>query len=625
MLRLCRHLFLATAVLASSSALAQTTTLTEDQKKSVGENRQFAVELGINLGAHLFRAGPDVQGLNNAFHGEVRVGYRVLRPLALELGFGITPTQSTDGTLSVLTLNPHFDAVFDMLQFRVRPYLGIGFGGIIYTSPVANVAFFEGHFLAGLKIAIWKDLAFRAEFKGMFHPSANPAVGSSRSFGYFVNGIVTGGLMYSFGGKPYRVDRDGDTIFDEDDKCPDVPGELVYDGCPPPVDSDGDGIMDDKDQCPDVPGLAEYNGCPPPDQDGDGVTDDKDKCPAEPGPASNNGCPEVVLEDKKILLRQARFETNKANILPEYAGILDELANFMKRHPEIERVAVHGHTDIEGTRQRNQQLSNDRAAAVMAYLVERGVDKNRLEQKGFGQDKPIASNRTPEGKAKNRRVEFVVLKMNDGKEVKVPPKPVEPKPEPIAPKPVQPEPAPVEPAPVPVEPKPAPVEPKKVEEVPTPKPLAPKAEKKPEPAPAQEEPKPSAGPKPLVPKDNKPAPAPAPAPEEPKPSAGPKPLVPKDNKPAETPPPAPAPEEPKPSAGPKPLVPKDSNKPAEAKPVEPKKEEAKPVEPKKEEPKPAEPKKEDKKRVIKKESAPAPAEPAPEAPAEPTRKPIAPK
>ncbi|MCC6810809.1 MAG: OmpA family protein [Deltaproteobacteria bacterium] len=606
--------FAAVVPLLCSVASAQTAPpvqLTEDQKKSVGENRQFAVELGINVGAHLFRAGQDAQGLNNAFHGDIRVGYRVLRPLSIEVGFGITPTSSSDRTLNIVALNPHLDVNFDLLQFRVRPYLGIGFGGMIYTSQVANVAFLEGHFQAGVKIAIWKDLAFRAEFKGLFHPSANPAVGTNRSFGYFVNGIVTGGFMYSFGGKPYRVDRDGDSIYDEDDKCPDIPGEAAYEGCPPPVDSDGDGIMDDKDQCPDVPGLAEYNGCPPPDQDGDGVTDDKDKCPAEPGPASNQGCPEVVLEDNKILTRQARFETNKADILPEYSAVLDELANFMKRHVEIELVAVHGHTDIEGTRQRNQALSNERAEAVLGYLVSKGVEKSRLQAKGFGQDKPIASNRTPEGKAKNRRVEFVVLQKNEGKEPKKLPKKEEPKkeePPPTPPPPVEekvdePKPLPVEPTPAPA---PAP-EPKKEEK--GPKPLTPKEEPKkeepkptPAPEPKKEEPKPAGGPKPLVPK------------EEPKPAGGPKPLVPKEEKPAE---PKPAPvepkkEEPKPAPAPAPVEPK---KP------EVKKEEAKPAEPKKEEPKKEDPKK----RVLKKEEKKA-EEPAPEEEKkEEGRKPLLPK
>ena len=85
----------------------------------------------------------------------------------------------------------------------------------------------------------------------------------------------------------------------------------------------------------------------------------------------------------------------------------------MKEHPEIARVAVDGHTDSVGTARANLALSRRRAIAVMRWLVAHGVDERRLEARGFGPRRPIADNKTAEGRAKNRRVEFQILKRTD--------------------------------------------------------------------------------------------------------------------------------------------------------------------------------------------------------------------
>lgn len=390
--------------------------LTEDQRKGIGENRQGAFEFGLQLGGHLFRAGSDdPQQLKNAFHTKLWLGYRALRAVGIEAGLGLTPTGASDNSAGVFVLHPHIDVNFDLLQFRVRPYVGLGFGGMFYTAAVNPTSNLEGHFQGGLKVSVWRDLALRAEAKVLFHTALNP-IAREKPFGFFANATITGGVMYAIGGKLYRIDRDKDGVYDEDDRCPDVPGEAQYDGCPPPKDSDGDGINDDKDQCPEIPGVIDFNGCPAPDQDGDGVIDPKDKCPAEPGKPENDGCPEQKIEeegDRLILGRHARFDTNKSEVLEEYAEVLDALVKFLRRHIEIELVGIYGHTDIEGPRQRNQILSVERSEAVKRYLLAKGIDKSRLLTKGFGQDKPIASNKSPEGRAKNRRVEFVVLKRSD--------------------------------------------------------------------------------------------------------------------------------------------------------------------------------------------------------------------
>lgn len=203
-------------------------------------------------------------------------------------------------------------------------------------------------------------------------------------------------------------DKDKDGIADIDDECPEKPGLPKFKGCP---DRDNDGIVDDKDRCPDDPGPVEHQGCP--DRDGDKVVDIDDKCPDEPGEVERNGCPapKAVLTEKKIeILEVVHFETDKAIIKPESYGLLRDVAKILKEHPEIKLVEVQGHTDNKGGKAYNMKLSQKRAEAVRDFLIKEGIELDRLTAKGFGPTKPVADNKTEEGRAKNRRVEFVIIK-----------------------------------------------------------------------------------------------------------------------------------------------------------------------------------------------------------------------
>jgi len=202
-------------------------------------------------------------------------------------------------------------------------------------------------------------------------------------------------------------DRDGDGITDADDKCPDVAGIARYQGCPIP-DTDKDGINDELDKCPTVPGIARYQGCPIPDTDGDGVNDEEDKCINEKGPASNFGCPVISEEIIKKVNRAAQnifFSTGSSKLLAKSFPKLNEVVTILKENPTY-KVNIDGHTDNTGKADKNQTLSEARAASVKAYLVSKAVDEGRLTSSGFGQDKPIADNKTAAGRAKNRRVEM---------------------------------------------------------------------------------------------------------------------------------------------------------------------------------------------------------------------------
>lgn len=267
------------------------------------------------------------------------------------------------------------------------------------------------------------------------------------------------GLAYKFGGK----DRDGDGIYDRNDACPDVPGLKQFQGCP---DTDGDGIADKDDSCPEVAGLAEFQGCPDtdgdgitdkddacpevagpksligcPDADGDGIADKNDKCPQVAGPienagcpwpdtdgdgvldkddkcidvkgtVANNGCPEISEDQINQLNAYAKtilFDSSKSSFKEETFAVLQSITAILKQYPSV-KFSIEGHTDSDGTNAANQKLSEERAGAVKNYLVENGIDANRLTLVGYGESKPSSSNKTASGKANNRRVEVKLAK-----------------------------------------------------------------------------------------------------------------------------------------------------------------------------------------------------------------------
>lgn len=214
---------------------------------------------------------------------------------------------------------------------------------------------------------------------------------------YYIDGV-------SVNLKP-EDDRDKDGIIDKEDKCPDEPGPAATQGCP---DADGDGVADKDDKCPNLAGTAEWEGCP--DSDGDGIPDHKDRCPNVAGIPEMRGCPAIKEETKKLFekaLTGIQFETGSAKIKKTSFGILDDVVKVMQENPEY-NLDIHGHTDNTGKADKNLQLSKDRAASVREYLTSKGVSNNRLRSEGFGQDQPVADNKTAAGRAKNRRVEFKV-------------------------------------------------------------------------------------------------------------------------------------------------------------------------------------------------------------------------
>ncbi len=215
-------------------------------------------------------------------------------------------------------------------------------------------------------------------------------------------------------GCPLPKDADGDKVADPADKCPDTPaGETVdQSGCSASQrDTDGDKVNDAADKCADTPGgeQVDASGCPlPKDGDGDGVNDGADRCPSTPSgvQVDAEGC-QVLFEEKKktLILEGVNFETGKADLTSDSEAILNAVAEALVANEEV-RVQVSGHTDNTGSAAVNKRLSRARADAVRQYLVDRGVAADRLTAAGFGPSRPVASNRTAEGRAQNRRVEL---------------------------------------------------------------------------------------------------------------------------------------------------------------------------------------------------------------------------
>lgn len=195
-------------------------------------------------------------------------------------------------------------------------------------------------------------------------------------------GALSGAVIsqYFCGPEPEPVDSDGDWVPDEFDECPDTPSGVAVDGKGCPLDSDGDGVPDSEDQCPQVAGPAP-TGCPP---------------------------EEAAPVQEAVLIEAIYFDFDKADIKPVSQTVLDgRLVPVLKENPDM-KVRIEGHADSTGDERYNQQLSLRRAESVRQYLISQGIDEIRLSIAGYGESKPIDTNDTREGRANNRRVEFVL-------------------------------------------------------------------------------------------------------------------------------------------------------------------------------------------------------------------------
>ncbi|AJE02261.1 outer membrane beta-barrel domain-containing protein [Geobacter pickeringii] len=394
------------------------------------EVRSGAVSLSPFVGGYTFDGD---QHLRTDPTFGLRGGYHLDQNWATELVFGYTPTKETQGQKQHVNAYRYgLDLLYHFMpESRFVPFLAAGFGANTIDRVQNDTHDAYANYGAGVNYFLTDNLALRGDVRHIIVFNTNDN-----------NVEYTAGVNYLFGGvrpaavkatpppeppkveppkpeppKPEPVklvppppapplDSDGDGVPDTLDKCPDTPKGVAVDkdGCP--KDSDGDGVPDYLDKCPDTPkGVAvDKDGCPK-DSDGDGVPDYLDKCPDTPRglKVDKDGCPEKVSIDLKI-----EFDTDKAVVKAKYNDEIKRVADFMTQYPETKAV-IEGHTDNKGSAAYNLKLSERRAAAVRAYLIEKfGIDASRVAAKGYGLTKPIADNATEAGRQKNRRVIAVI-------------------------------------------------------------------------------------------------------------------------------------------------------------------------------------------------------------------------
>jgi OmpA-OmpF porin, OOP family len=214
------------------------------------------------------------------------------------------------------------------------------------------------------------------------------------------------------------LDADADGVADYLDKCPGTPQGIIVDANGCPYDSDGDGVANYMDQCPETsPGVSvDTKGCSL-DADADGVPDYRDACPDTPAgeTVDAKGCSvpkatqsAMVTETGTWLYEDIKFDSGSSNIKSGSYPVLAEIILVLNQNPNL-KVEVQGHTDSAGSLALNNKLSGDRANAVMTYLTDKGVNPDQLSAAGYGPSRPLVSNDTAEGRARNRRVELKPL------------------------------------------------------------------------------------------------------------------------------------------------------------------------------------------------------------------------
>lgn len=279
------------------------------------------------------------------------------------------------------------------------PFAKAGVGYEMYTNSHTND--FDGLLVdagVGTKVDLTKRIALKLE--GLYMYKMNNNAGRDGSNGEVHNIAALAGLNFAFGEKvqPAAPVEEPKPVAEEPKPEP-KPAVVVL------VDSDKDGVFDPQDQCPDSPSgfKVDEKGCNI-DSDNDGVLDPADKCPDTPAgfKVDGDGCP------LKATLH-LHFSTNSDKVDAKGTSEVNDFASFLKGSPAYKATIV-GHTDSTASNAYNQKLSEKRAETVKSMLIKDGVEANRLSAMGEGEKMPVASNKTKEGRAENRRIEIELCK-----------------------------------------------------------------------------------------------------------------------------------------------------------------------------------------------------------------------
>lgn len=324
------------------------------------------------------------------FGGRLSLGHvsgrGALGPTAVEISFLINPIE---GDVSGKQNGFMLDLVQHFSLGGLNPYVFGGIGGMnedigpvdsLYPAIEAGV---------GVLFDVGANTKVRAGLSAMSVHDDDLLVGQDA----FVDYRFNVGLLWGVGSAPAAapaaaparaVDSDGDGLADSADRCPDMPAS-TSDGCPPaaPVvqtDSDGDGVYDAADTCP---GTLE------------GLKVDERGCAVQ----GDGG------EKQSVVLKGVTFLPGSATLTADAKVVLETATAALAGQKDL-KVELGGYTDAQGSDAANQRLSQRRADSVRQYLVDKGIEADRLTAVGYGEANPIATNDTPAGRAENRRVEF---------------------------------------------------------------------------------------------------------------------------------------------------------------------------------------------------------------------------
>jgi OOP family OmpA-OmpF porin len=255
---------------------------------------------------------------------------------------------------------------------RWQPYALLGLGHADYDGKLSDSTETQANAGFGVRYSLSDSWSLRGDLRGLY--GFDDGTWDS---------LASIGISYAFGGKKA------------------APAPVAG-----PVDSDGDGVVDAQDQCPNTPaGVAvDAKGCAL-DGDGDGVADYQDRCLNTPAgfAVDAEGCMKKRVESVDFDL-SFRFAHDSAVVENYDQAQVDQLVAYLGKYTGA-KVVIEGHTDSRGSDAYNKRLSDRRAAAVAAMLNKTyGISAERLSSVGYGEEQPIASNDTADGRAANRRV-----------------------------------------------------------------------------------------------------------------------------------------------------------------------------------------------------------------------------
>ena len=393
--------------------------------------KEGSIEVDLHFGGYFFLEAEEETNFKDTFSYGAGVNFNFTRQFAAQLDVEFSPTEVNRRSIYQF----HVDFVYHPITHDwFVPFVGVGptfalnvpEGGESDADPGANA-------VIGVDLYPFEQVGFRAQARYVVRFATSDGEEMAHDL------LAQVGMVVQFGGEEkvevLDLDTDADGILDKNDICPKVPGQASAKGCP---DQDGDTLADDSDRCPKVAGPVALKGCA--DQDGDKIVDIDDRCPKEAGPLEHKGCPDVDgdkianIDDRCPLLPGdaayggcpppppaeeiekfsgrmdgIKFEYNKAIIKPKSSETLDKAVELLKKYKQV-TVVIEGHTSAEGSAEYNMNLSVERAKAVVQYLIDKGIDPDRLTSKGYGFDKPEVENaKSKRDKAKNRRIEFKPL------------------------------------------------------------------------------------------------------------------------------------------------------------------------------------------------------------------------